>query len=91
MSDQNKDNLLYFESPTMRGLYECLENWQHANHQRFLSISIHQDNAGFCCIALTNPVEVVITDTFGRNHADVTRTNGLQVFALSSAKNPYDE
>jgi hypothetical protein len=62
MSDlePNKHNLLYFEKHTMRELYACLEDWQNTNLKRFLSISIHQDGGNFCCIALTNPMEVTI-------------------------------
>src|SRR5215471_18028471 len=71
MSEDNKHNLLYFESPTMRGLYSSMEEWQHLNHRRLLSISIQQEGESYCCIALTNPTEVVITSDDGRAHADV--------------------
>lgn len=73
MPDLNKRNLLYFESSSMRGLYDLMENWQNTNYKRLLSISIQQDNGNFCCIALTNPTEVVITDASGRNTAEVSR------------------
>jgi hypothetical protein len=62
MSEQNKRNLLYFESSSKRGLYDSMENWQNTNHKRLLSISIQQDDGKFCCIALTNPSEVFIVD-----------------------------
>ena len=62
MSDDNKLNLLYFESSSMRGLYDSMENWQNENRQRLLSIDIQKDCDNFCCIALTNPTEVVIVD-----------------------------
>jgi hypothetical protein len=71
MSDSNKRNLLYFEHSSMRGLYECMDEWQQANHRRLLSVSIQQDNGNYCCIALTNPTEVVITSEDGRTHAHV--------------------
>lgn len=71
MADVNKHNLLYFESSTMRGLYGLMEEWQHANHRRLLSIGIQQDGTNYCCIALTNPTEVVITSEDGDRHADV--------------------
>ena len=58
-------HLLYFESSSMRGLYDCMETWQTTNQKRLLSISIQQDGGSFCCIALTNPTEVVITNTKG--------------------------
>jgi hypothetical protein len=71
MSDTNKHNLLYFESSSMRGLYNSMEEWQHANQRRLLSISIQQDDGNYCCIALTNPTEVVITSNDGEVHACV--------------------
>ena len=71
MSDSNKHNLLYFEHSSMRGLYECMDEWQQANHRRLLSVSIQQDKGNYCCIALTNPTEVVITSEDGRTHAHV--------------------
>ena len=70
MSDANKRNLVYFENPSMRGLYACMEEWQQANNRRLLSISVQQDDSNYCCIALTNPTEVVITSIDGK-HADV--------------------
>jgi hypothetical protein len=71
MPDDNKHNLLYFESPTMRGLYSDMEEWQHTNHRRLLSVSIQQDGENFCCIALTNPTEVVITSNDGSAYVTV--------------------
>ena len=65
MPEQNKHNLLYFESSSMRELYKSMEDWQAANQKRLLSVSIEQDGGKFCCVALTNPLEVVITDTSG--------------------------
>ncbi len=64
MSDLNKHNLVYFEHESMRGLYELMDEWQLANEKRLLSTSIHQDNGKFCCIALTNPMEVTIVGTY---------------------------
>ena len=78
MEDQNKRNLVYFESPSMRGLYDSMENWQIENRKRLLSISVQQDNGQYCCIALTNPTEVVITDGQGRR-ADVSTSGCLWV------------
>ena len=71
MSDINKRNLVYFEDTSMRGLYACMDEWQEANQRRLLSISIQADRGKYCCIALTNPTEVVITSADGRNHAFV--------------------
>ena len=71
MSDINKRNLVYFENPSMRGLYACMDEWQQANNRRLLSISVQQDGGNYCCIALTNPTEVVITSPDGRLHVDV--------------------
>ena len=57
----------------MRGLYDCMHNWQETNNKRFLSVSIQEDDGKFCCIALTNPSEVVITSLDGERHAEVSR------------------
>ena len=80
MSDVNKRNLVYFEGPSMRGLYSCMDEWQQANNRRLLSISIQRDEDKYCCIALTNPTEVVITSADGRHHAPVFQYGaGLKV------------
>jgi hypothetical protein len=71
MSDVNKRNLLYFESSSMHGLYDCMDEWQQANNRRLLSTSIQQDKGNYCCIALTNPTEVVITSADGKSHVAV--------------------
>ena len=76
MSDMNKRNLVYFENSSMRGLYASMEEWQQANNRRLLSISVQQDGANYCCIALTNPTEVVITSADGGVHAQVFRDFG---------------
>lgn len=70
MAAANKQNLVYFEGSTMRQLYDSMVQWQEANNQRLLSISIQDEGNTYCCIALTNPTEVVITDLDG-NHAEV--------------------
>ncbi|WP_246003048.1 hypothetical protein [Nocardia tenerifensis] len=75
----NKHNLLYFEDPSMRGLYERMEQWQQSANRRLLSISIQKDGENYCCIALTNPSEVVITSADGHNHANVSRFGTLAV------------
>jgi len=66
MSDTNKRNLVYFESSSMRGLYDCMDEWQQANNRRLLSVTVQQDGGNYCCIALTNPTEVVITSPDGK-------------------------
>jgi hypothetical protein len=71
MSDTNKRNLVYFESSSMRGLYDCMDEWQQANNRRLLSVTVQQDGGNYCCIALTNPTEVVITSPDGNTQVDV--------------------
>jgi hypothetical protein len=71
--DHNKRNLLYFESTSMKGLYDCMEQWQVDNEKRLLSTNIQKDGDHFCCIALTNPTEVVICSGSGPNQAGVGR------------------
>ena len=73
MTDANKRNLLYFECESMKGLYNCMEKWQSENHKRLLSTNIQKDGDTFCCIALTNPTEVVICSGSGPYQADVSR------------------
>ena len=68
MSDPNKRNILYFESDSMRSLYETMDKWQVENNKRLLSLNIQADQDNYCCIALTNPTEVVIChgDAYGQ-------------------------
>ena len=61
----------------MRELYDCMQAWQLANQKRLLSVSIQEDGGKFCCIALTNPTEVVIADFSGNNYANVTGSGYL--------------
>ena len=85
MSDMNKRNLVYFENTSMRGLYDCMDEWQQANNRRLHSVSIQQDQGHYCCIALTNPTEVVITSPDGKHHADLEyylRDYHLRVYAV---------
>jgi hypothetical protein len=60
MSDDNKRNLLFFESPSVRELYDKMDEWQQTNRKRFHSVSVQKDGDLFFCIALTNPGEVYI-------------------------------
>ena len=55
----------------MRGLYNAMGEWQQHNKKRFLSTNIQLDNGKFCCIALTNPTEVIICSGSGRKQAEV--------------------
>lgn len=58
--DNNKKNLLYFEAPTMRALYDQMTAWQDEHQKRLMSTHIERDREMFCCVALSNPIEVVI-------------------------------
>ena len=60
MLDDNKHNVQYFQGSSMKGLYTAIEEWQNQNKKRFLSLSIERDGNDFCCIALTNPSEMII-------------------------------
>ena len=69
MSDENKHNLIYFESTSMKALYDTMEEWQQINNKRLLSTNIQKDKGKFCCIALSNPSEVIIcTGNFDSKH-----------------------
>lgn len=65
IADDNKLNLVFFESPSVRGLYDALDTWQKKTRKRLHSINIQKDGDMFSCIALTNPTEVIITDSGG--------------------------
>ena len=65
MDDENKHNLFYFESNSMKELFNSMEVWQNTNHKRLLSTNIQIDKGKFCCIALSNPSEVVICNRSG--------------------------
>ena len=77
MPDDNKRNLLFFESTSVRELYDTMNEWQKTNRKRLHSVNIQKDGGMFCCIALTNPTEVIITD-IGGSQAFVA-DNALQV------------
>ena len=66
MSDNNNRNVMYFESKSMRLLYESIDEWQEKHQKRLLSINVHKDSDMFCCIALTNPSEVIIVNRDGK-------------------------
>jgi len=74
--ETNKENLKYFEANTMKALYENLKDWQIANQKRLLSLSIQKSDELYCCIALTNPTEVVIMDGSGCGGATVHVSHG---------------
>ncbi len=70
MTKNNSQNLKFFESRSMHSLYESMHAWQEENQKRLLSLSVHKDEDKFCCIALTNPSEVIIT---GPDHTGTLR------------------
>lgn len=72
MSDDNAKNVIYFESSTMKGLYQEIVDWQTRNCKRMLSLEIKKDGDMFCCIGLTNPSEVIICSGSGGFKATVT-------------------
>ncbi len=74
MKDNNKRNILYFESNSMKDLHDNMNEWQVENKKRFLSLSINEDQGKYCCIALTNPTEVVIVNG-GKRAARVYKGN----------------
>jgi len=71
MSEDNKLNVLYFEGSSMHNLYDTMDTWQKQNHKRFLSMCIQKESEKLCCIALTNPSEVVIVDP--RDDSNIVR------------------
>ena len=80
MSNTNKNNLVYFESSSVRKLYVKMKDWQKTKRKRLLSVSVQKDGDKFCCIALTNPTEVTIVNQNGIGwSAGVDSTGRLQV------------
>lgn len=73
MADSNKKNLIYFESSSMRELFSSMEEWQEKSQKRLLSTNIQKDRDMFCCIALSNPTEVVICNGQGSDQASVSK------------------
>ncbi len=63
MSEQNefKSNIFYFESSSMRGLYDSLEIWQNTTQKRIHSLNIQHDHENFCCIVLAYSQDVAIS------------------------------
>jgi hypothetical protein len=78
MLDDNKHNLVFFESSSVRKLYDQMDAWQKVNRKRLHSVAIQKDGDMFCCIALTNPAEVTIVDPVDGTRAFVS-DNKLQV------------
>lgn len=76
----NKRNLHYFEASSMRDLFGALDTWQVENKKRLLSLNVQHDVNGFCCIALTNPSEVIIMDGEPFGGVDV-RGHALKVWS----------
>lgn len=66
MSDDNMRNLVYFEASSMRELFDVMQKWQIENQKRFLSTSLEMDGSKLCCIALTNPQLVEVTNSYLR-------------------------
>jgi len=79
MSDDNKLNMLFFDSPSFRGLYTKMDEWQKTNRKRFQSLAIQREGDTYCCIALTNPSEVIIVTGRGNSQAEVTYAGKLRV------------
>ena len=71
MADNNKHNILYFEGSSMRVLHNTMDEWQKENEKRFLSMSVNKDGETYCCIALTNPSEVVIVSGSDSTYSDL--------------------
>lgn len=78
--DDNKRNLVWFEAPTMRGLFDAMDTWQAENGKRLQSVSVQHDAGAFCCIALTNPTEVIIKNGWGSEGVMVS-SNALKVYS----------
>ena len=70
--DDNKLNLRYFQAPSMNELFVQMQDWQAKNRKRLQSVNVERDGDLFCCIALTNPTEVIIVDGYSEGGVDVS-------------------
>lgn len=84
--ENNKYNILYFEGESIRGLHDTMEKWQKDNKKRFLSININKEGDSYCCIALTNPTEVIILDGSQAGGAAVNAVEGVNHLAARPQK-----
>jgi len=87
MTDNNKNNILFFEGSTMKELHSDMDGWQKNNKKRFLSMSINKDGDLFSCIALTNPSEVIIVDGSDAGGAAVNQYENVNHLATRPQKN----
>jgi hypothetical protein len=80
MDEDNKRNLEWFEAASMRALFTEINEWQAKHRKRFASLNVQRDGERFCCIAVTNPTEVIIMDGERAGGVDV-RGNALKVWS----------
>ncbi len=73
---RNRRNVLYFAADSMRGLFDVIDAWQQEHGKRLQSLSVQKDGNEYCCIALTNPAEVVIVDPEYNDYQGTVRENG---------------
>lgn len=83
-AQHNKHNLVYFEENSMKNLFSALRIWQEKNKKRLLSVNIEKDRGKYCCIALTNPTEVILLDGRRYGGVDVVATRYGQALRVSS-------
>ncbi len=76
MNANNKRNIYYFEAATMKGLFAAIDKWQSEQLTRLQSLNVEKDNDVFCCIAVSNPTEVVIVDGGGSGNVANVRDMG---------------
>jgi hypothetical protein len=81
MPNASKHDLVYFESPSMRSLYEDMNEWQRDNDRALFSVSIQRDGGNYCAIAVAGPTEVTVTNAGGNRHAVVSENGRLFVYA----------
>ena len=67
-----------------------MDEWQKYNKKRLLSLNVQKDENLFCCIALTNPTEVVITSADGSNQIKIHKNGSLRTFN-GTMSGYYDE
>ena len=89
MAENNKHNMLYFEGQSMQELHNNMDEWQKKNEKRFLSMTVNKDGDNYCCIALTNPSEVIIVDGQAAGGAQVGLIEGVNHLATRPQKSCF--
>jgi len=81
------DNLQYFHGKSMGELYQKMKDWEVEWEKSILSINIQQEGHLFTCIALTNPIKVVLCNDVGEEmRSDWSKTHQYPELVVKISK-----